>query len=237
MTEKTNVNFDVEVRQPTSSVEAPEKTEAPSWAERAGLTETDIGAIIHQQFNEAEALPAYEMFDSDETEMPDLPERKAYRLLLKKVMLELKQSDAVRKARSKAKADGYESFDEIERKALLKVFDRARSRALEKIDLPPDQERRVRFAVQSELNHGLRYHIVHGGAPELWMLLNPKLRKIDLLSATQLRRFMQNSLAPSRDVQFVQAEAAKPDARPDIKILAQELKPSERTSQSEPLTV
>jgi len=237
MTEKTSASFDVEVRPTTSLSEAPERAEAPSWAERAGLAEHDIGSIIHAQFNEAEALPAYEMFDIDETEMPALPERKAYQLLLKEVMLELRQSDTVRKARLKAKTEGYESFDEIERKALLKVFDRVRSRALEKIDLPPDQERRVHFAVQSELNHGLRYHVVHGGAPELWMLLNPKLRKIDLLSSTQLRRFMQNSLAPSRDVQFVQAEAAKPKARPEIKIVAEELKQQERLNQPEPLTV
>ncbi len=224
MIEKTGANFDVEVRPAARPPERPEKSEPPSWADRSGLGPYDIGRIIETQFKEAEALPAYEMFDIDQDEMPELPERRAYQLLLKEVMLELKQSDIVRQARLKAKTEGYESFDETERKALLRVFDRVRLRALEKINLPDGQERRVRFAVQSELNHSLRYHIVHGGAPELWMLLNPKLRKIDLLSSTQLRRFMQNSLAPSRDVQFVKTEAAKPDARADVKTVAQELK-------------
>lgn len=184
-----------------------------NWLERAGVAETEIGRVIQAKFAAPEALEQYRARPIEAADTVDRADVEVYREVLDAIMDELKTSDTVRKARAKVKESGYESLDELDREGLLRAFDRARKRAIAKVEMSGRQANKLRFAVTSELNYSLRYYI-HEGTPEDWMILDPELRPIDFMGSTEVLRYLRNSLTPSADVAFVESN---PDVPPDVK--------------------
>lgn len=186
-----------------------------TWLERSGVAETEIGRMLQSRFSETSEVEQYRarMLEASDVVEADRADVIVYREVFSAILDELKTSDIVRAARAKVEQDGYESLTEQDRDGLLRAFDRARANALRKVDLSDAQERRLRFAMTSELNYGLR-HYIREGTPEDWMILDPKLRRVDFMDTTHVLRYLRNSLTPSADVAFIEAD---PDITPETK--------------------
>jgi hypothetical protein len=156
----------------------------------------------------------------DVVEQSDL---EVYRAVMEEILDELKGSDAVRSARAKVKKEGYAALTDLERDALLDAFDRARRRALERVDMSDEQRRRLQFAATSELNFSLR-HYIREGTPEDWMVLDPKARRVDFMGKTEVLRYLRNSGTPSQHVGFIESDEEIPE---DVKEAVQEEFPAE----------
>lgn len=157
-----------------------------------------IAASLEKSFAEIDAdggLPMEYYYPRVPVEvLPD--DRDVIQTVMKKVMQGLKESSTVKQARLTVKTEGAEAIDKHERRALLAAFERIRDRALNTVDMTEEQRRRLTFETKSELNRSLHSAILTGAAPETWMILFPKLRKIEALSSDQAIRYLKNLLAP-----------------------------------------
>ena len=180
-----------------------------NWLERSGVSNTEIGRVLLAKFSVPEAEMQYRARPIEVDDVADRSDVEVYREVLDTIMDELKNSDTVRQARAKVKESGYESLTDIDREGLLRAFDRARQKAMAKVEMSVRQTNKLRFAVTSELNHSLRYYI-HEGTPEDWMILDPELRPIDFMGSAEVLRYLRNSLTPSADVAFVETDLDVP---------------------------
>jgi hypothetical protein len=216
MTEERNLN--PEIRR----AETESRPERQSWLDRAGVGETDIGRKLKERFAYEEKLSELQARMPTRREIPEASDLEVYRELMTKIVDNLNNSDTVQRARQKVKKEGYTALTDSERDGLLKAFDRARDQALSQAKMSPRQKRQIRFAVISELNYSLRNYL-QNGSPETWMILEPKMRRVEFMSSQQIVRFLRNSGNNSADIQFITEEAEKPEASESVKQADREL--------------
>lgn len=127
---------------------------------------------------------------------PEIPptDREVAHNLIKEVMDRLYDNSVISDARLKMKNEGPESLDKFERQAVVRAYEKVRDDAIKAVDMTDEQRHRLQFQTISELNRGLRTAILTGAAPETWMVLDPKLKKIDGLDSQQVVRYMRNLL-------------------------------------------
>ncbi|MFH0951584.1 MAG: hypothetical protein V1838_00125 [Patescibacteria group bacterium] len=216
MTEERSLNPEVR-RGETES-----RPDQQSWLDRAGVGTTAIGKMLKERFAYEERLSELQARMPTRQEIPEADDLEVYHELMAKIVDNLNSSDTILRARQKVKEDGYAALTDSEREGLLRAFDRARDQAFKQVTMSPRQKRQIRFAAISQLNYSLRNYL-HNGSPESWMILEPKMRRVDFMSSQQIIRFLRNSGNERADVEFISEEAQDPEAAESVKQADREL--------------
>jgi hypothetical protein len=157
---------------------------------------------VQDSFREADEMGAVDIPEYTAEEIPDVPDRRVYKNLLKETVTLLKQSDAVKKARQEVKAG--RDVDEQLVKAVFRAYDNAVREAMRRVNMSDEQRSRIKHETLGELNYSLRSVILQsvrkGGGealrPKLWAILavNPCMALYKHLDSNMMRRVLRNSL-------------------------------------------
>jgi len=149
-----------------------------------------IAASIQESIRDEEDYPLPEEMMISQREIPEENVRKKLQEFIGFVMQSLKKNTEVQRLRIKVEEEGYEALDKYDRQALFDAFQKARKDALEKVEMTPVLKRKLKF--YSQLNYSLKACIIEGKNPEAWMILNPKLRKVDAMTTQEIIRYLKN---------------------------------------------
>ncbi len=209
-----------------------EEERRPSRVEmntRFGMESFSIGNTISKMMDE-EYLPEINFATR---RVPEAKDRDVLNFMMRDIVNDLRHNAEMRKIRLKVKEKGYESLSPQDKKMIFKVYDRIKGGSLKDTQkkfgprISSRQIRKIKFNTTSELNYSLRERIIEGGEPEGWMILEPKLRKVDLMDAKTMKRYLRNSLNPKGDIKFIREEVENDTASADMKKVGEEFNETE----------
>lgn len=178
-----------------------------------GLESYSFGAVLREMIHEEPVIPE-PIFTK--REVPEMNERKALQEYIKDILKELRHNSDIIELRLKVKNEGYESLSRPERKTIIGIYDSIKGRSLEHHQGKKGFPKKLGKRIRSDLNYTLRSAILEGAEPQDWMVLDPSLRKVDLLDKKTLLRYLKNSLNPSGDIKFIREEIKKGTATKDM---------------------
>lgn len=175
-------------------------------ANAARFEQYSIGAAIHQMFAEAEqGLDQPESwYSSYEQEYPS--DAEAFRMYMKEVHRELKESSAVQDLRQAVEGGNEVSKDMVQ--AVFRAYERIVSTAAKRLrtELAPDQLAKLKQAGRNNLDWSYRGLLVERltqdeDAPtrysleDFFLILNPKARKVQYMERQEILNTLSHSMS------------------------------------------
>lgn len=165
-----------------------------------------IGAALHQMFAEAEqGLDETRYWESVYLEQEYPNDTEAFRMYMKEVHRELKESSAVQELRQAVEGGHEVTKDMIQ--AVFRAYERIIGTAANKLrsELAPDQLAKLKQAGRNNLDWSYRGLLVErltqdDGAPmryspeDFFLILNPKARKVQYMERQEILKTLNHSM-------------------------------------------
>jgi len=180
---------------------------APQVADMNRFEPYSIGAAIHAMFQEAEnGIDERRYWESAYSEKEYPNDTEAFRMYMKEVHRQLKESSAVQELRH-AVDGGHEVTKEMVQ-AVFRAYERVVSSAAQRLrsELAPDQLQKLKQAGRNNLDWSYRGLLVERltqdeGAPtkfsleDFFLILNPKARKVQYMEKQEILKTLSHSMS------------------------------------------
>jgi hypothetical protein len=162
---------------------------------RFGEDRYSIGAMLHKSFKEIDENGPMPELITIPQEIREKPTREVYLAVLKRMFRGLRESPLVRKVRMEVKKDenGYENISRPEKDGLLRVYDRERDDAFQKVEMSDKQRKELKSLRSSQLDFQYRSWFREGKKAFRCGFVDPFFKLVERLSKKKLSKYIGRS--------------------------------------------